>query len=180
MRRSVGTLATMLLVLAAASLAWTADSRGPMKHGTRWLPVEEALAEGKRAGKPVLVVSWAEWCPACRRMFEEVLGGGEANAFTSEFQRRFVLGEIEIGRRGERAKDERPVRYDGHEFAPEAFVGTFFGSGAIPWFTVFDAKGEHTGVSFDLASLPQAMRYFTDSELRERMSFEAFVARDSN
>ncbi|MCA9771031.1 MAG: thioredoxin family protein [Myxococcales bacterium] len=158
--------------------AWAADDGGLIKSGTRWLPVEQALAEGKRTGKPVLVVSWAEWCPACRRMFEEVLGGGDANKFTREYQRRFVLGEVEIGRRGERAKDAKPVHYDDHDFAPEEFVGTFFGSGAIPWFTVFDATGEHTDVSFDTSSLAQAMLYFSSPELPKRMTFEEFIERN--
>lgn len=167
--RPVRLALAILLTLAASGAARADEIASETKFGTRWLSVEKGLDEGKRLGKPVLVIAWARWCPACRQMFKDVFGGGASNGFAQEFQKRFVLAEVEVD-----APKKATIRYKGASYSGDEFAARFIESPGIPWFTVFGADGEHKGLSFDGGRLPHAMLYFSDPKISSKMSFERF------
>ncbi|MFA4971645.1 MAG: cytochrome c biogenesis protein CcdA [bacterium] len=67
-------LGVMLLFPAAfymgSLLGWSAGSFAPsFRPGIQWLTDEaEALAQAKRAGKPMMMEFTADWCPPCRTL----------------------------------------------------------------------------------------------------------------
>jgi thiol-disulfide isomerase/thioredoxin len=82
-----------LLVFAHAVLVFAGS-----KSDMRWQPDSGASWNvAKEQARPVLVEVWADWCPPCRRMNEEVW----SNAKVIEAARNFVPISVDMSRRHE-------------------------------------------------------------------------------
>ncbi|NNE71970.1 MAG: DUF255 domain-containing protein [Rhodothermales bacterium] len=90
MIRTLPTLSLLaLLITASAACAQEPEAPGVPE----WIPFEEALVDGKEAGKMVLVDIWSPRCGWCRKMQEEVYTRDDLLAYVNEH---FITGRINI------------------------------------------------------------------------------------
>lgn len=54
-------------------------------EGIRWKPYEEAIAEGKETGKPVLILFVSRGCPSCEQLEETLKDPEIARLLNEEF-----------------------------------------------------------------------------------------------
>jgi thioredoxin-related protein len=142
--RSVLRPAALALVLGAAvatggaaGVAWALDAapgptpqviRGPAspaQPGARgvpgdgklaWNELEPALAEAKRANKPLLVDVYTDWCGWCRRMDKTTYGNAEVRDYVA---RSFVPARVNA------EDDARRATYEGEERTYRQFADRF-------------------------------------------------------
>jgi thiol:disulfide interchange protein len=79
-----------------------------------WQALDEGLIEAKRTNKPVLVVIYADWCPACRE-YSKLFYNRQIEKMSSDFV--FVLIDID------REKDAEKFGLDG-EYVPQTYFLT--------------------------------------------------------
>ena len=90
LKRIVG---VVMIALAVVSYGWLAPSPGPGHGQTHWQPyTAKALGQAAAAGKPVMVLFTADWCPPCRQLKAETLPDPQV----SEVLKNFVVLKADV------------------------------------------------------------------------------------
>ncbi|HTL98218.1 MAG TPA: thioredoxin family protein [Holophagaceae bacterium] len=110
-------------------------------QGVAWHEdLDSALAEAKTSHKPVFLDIWAEWCPPCQRMRQQVFPAPQAQAALKKVVAASVMVE---------KQDRTPI-------PAGVAVDQRYGSGAYPTLLILDGEGKvvrrHTG-ALDAAAL---------------------------
>ena len=125
------------LALAAAFLS----ALPALAQGTAWHEdLDSALAEAKASHRHVFLDIWAEWCPPCQRMRQQVFPTPQGQAALKKVVAASVMVE---------KQDRTPL-------PAGVAVDQKYGSGAYPTLLILDENGKvlrrHTG-ALDTAAL---------------------------
>lgn len=155
-------LGALVLVLAPFPSARAAGS---------WRGWDAGLAEAGKAGRPVLVDVYTDWCGWCKRMDRDVYARADVQQFLS---RRFVTVKLN-------AESSEAVRYQGKGYTARTLAARF-GVTGYPTTIFLSGKGAHLGnvpgyIPPDKFLL--LLRFIGDGHAEKGESFDEFARTQS-
>jgi thioredoxin-related protein len=126
---------TKILLLAAAIIMSSAAYSQTTPEPASKL-MADAYKQAAKEKKNVMVIFHASWCGWCKK-FDASLNDPACKAY---FDKSFVFVHLVVLENGEKKKLENPG-------APELFTETSGGKGGIPFFLIYDKKGNLLGDS---------------------------------
>ena len=157
--RSLGALVVLTIIVS------TASAQAPDKPV--WLPFEQALEQGKKSGKMIVVDVWSPTCGWCRKMQEEVYPRSELLTYLND---KFVTGRLDIGVRDD------TLQYLGYTLS-SAELSVGFGAQGTPTTVFLAADGSYiTRLPgfHDFDSYMPVLQFIGSQSFRD-MTFEEYV-----
>lgn len=151
-----------LLFTIAISVSAQADSQGDNLY---WVGMERALQLSESNGKLILIDVYAEWCPYCQRMQDEVYPDQTVIDMIQEY---FIPVRINI-------ESQEPMRYLGRDYTQEEFSRALQYQ-SIPTTYFMNESGEVVGQQPGLlpAEMFSDLLEYVGSRAFEEQTFDEF------
>ncbi len=116
----------------AQSTASDAAAIAGVSAGPDWMPFESAIKTGESTGRPSMIFIYADWCPWCRKTFNET--------FTDEIVLRYLKENFQVVKLNTDSPDAAIVMNG--QTITEAQLSQILGATGLPTYVFLDNEGQ--------------------------------------